>query len=153
MLVPDETNGELAVCQNSLCCHLSFERDDQNEDDALFALGVFRGLHTEEGTYYLEICGLLKCLNQTADSCGQDVRTSDAHFSYFNLTGNFTTKYVFPMVVTDEMDPSAGEWTYDGVSTVSHGTDKGLVSAIQFGRRYDLDTTVSGSWSNVKQIL
>ena len=156
VLIPDDVSGgEVAVCQNSLCCHLSYERDDTNNDDALFALGVFRGLHTEEGTYYLEICGLLKCLDNTQDSCGQDVRTSDSHFSYFNLTGNFTTQFVFPMVVTDEINPSADEWTYDGTSTVSTGTSKGLVSAIQFGRRYDLDgmnTTNSDSSANIAKL-
>ena len=151
VLIPDEAaDGEVAVCQNSLCCHLSYEHDVQDNDDALFALGVFRGLHTEEGTYYLEICGLLKCLGDTEDTCGQDVRTSDSHFSYFNLTGNFTTDYVFPMVVTDEIDPSADEWSYDGASTISPGTKKGLVSAIQFGRRYDLDdATDSDSSANI----
>ena len=150
VLIPEEVNGEVAVCQNSLCYRLSYERNDHDADDALFA-GAFRGLHTEEGTYYLEICGLLKCLDETPDSCGQDVRTSSTHFRYFNLTGNFTTKFVFPMVVTDEIDPSADEWTYDGVSTVSTGTSKGLVSAIQFGRRYDLDLSTGGLSSNVIQ--
>ena len=156
VLIPDEVaDGEVAVCQNSLCCQLSYERDVQDNDDALFALGVFRGLHTEEGTYYLEICGLLKCLGDTEDTCGQDVRTSDSHFNYFNLRGNFTTDYVFPMVVTDEIDPSADDWTYDGASTMSNGTKKGLVSAIQFGRRYDLDdmdTTESNASANILKV-
>lgn len=137
-VVGGDVCGEVFVCQNTLCCHLTYEKHEDTHD-TLFALGVFRGLHTKEGSYYLEICGLLKCFGSTRDTCGQDIRSSESHFQYFNLTGNFTTKYVFPMVVTDEIDPSSGEWTYDGASTISRGTSKGLVSAIQFGRKYDLD--------------
>ena len=137
--LPRRDHGQVTVCQNSLCCQLKFEREEQNTE--LYALGVFRGLHVKEGQYYLEICGLLKCSGNTSDTCGLGVRTSESHFNFFNLTGNFTTQYVFPMVVTDEIDPAAGEWQYDGASTVSHGTSRGLVSAIQFGRRYDLDPT------------
>ncbi len=130
-------SSEAFVCQNTLCCHLSYTKNDED----LFALGVFKGLHTEEGTYYLEMCGLLKCKGQAHETCGQDVRTSNSFFSFFNLTGNFSTQYVFPMVVSDEMNPSAGDWSYDGRSTISYGTKTGLISAIQFGRRYDLDNT------------
>ena len=130
-------SGMVSVCRNWLCCQLTYRREPGSED--VFALGAFRGLHTFEGRYYLEICTFLKCLNTSETPCSEDATASDAHFSFLNLTGNFTTSYVYPMVVTSGVDPSSGDWEYTGRSVVSHGTRKPLVSSTMYGRRFDLE--------------
>ncbi len=135
-------SGEIFVCHGELCCHLQYTRrpDTNNE---LFAFGAFRGLHTKEGVYFIEVCALLKCGSSDEASCGEPtVNSSLTYFDNFTLTGNFSTKYVYPMVVTSGehgVGPSPGQWTYDGHSIFSNGTNEPLVSTIYFSRRYDLD--------------
>jgi pantetheine hydrolase len=130
-------SGSVSVCHNSLCCLLNYSKPTTSED--AFALGAFKGLHTHEGQYYLEMCVLLKCRATENLPCAGDSTTSNTTFTFFNLTGNFTTKYVYPMVVSDGIDPSSGDWIYTGREIVSYGTRKPLVSSTMYGRRFDLD--------------
>lgn len=44
----------LTVCQKSLCCHLSYRMIEQQEDE-LYVLGAFDGLHGVDGEYYLQV--------------------------------------------------------------------------------------------------
>lgn len=46
--------GNYTVCQKDLCCHLSYEMSEKRSDE-VYALGVFDGLHTVEGSYYLQV--------------------------------------------------------------------------------------------------
>lgn len=134
----NDTVGSASVCHNTLCCRLNYSRE-LTED--VFALGAFKGLHSFEGQYYLEMCVLLKCRNDGQYQCLGDSKTSATRFSYFRLTGNFTTKYVYPMVVSDGIDPSSGDWEFVSEHIVSNGMRKPLVSSTMYGRRFDLDNT------------
>jgi len=129
-------SGTVSTCHNTLCCMLNYTRD-MSED--VFALGSFRGLHTHEGQYYLEMCVLVKCRVSERSQCEGDSTTSQTRFTFFSMTGNFSTKYVYPMVVSDGIDPSSGDWEYTGENIVSHGTKKALISSTMYGRRFDLD--------------
>jgi pantetheine hydrolase len=128
--------GSTSVCHNSLCCRLNYSRE-MTED--VFALGAFKGLHTFEGQYYLEMCVLVKCRIDGQSQCLGDSKTSATRFTYFSLTGNFTTKYIYPMVVSDGIDPSSGDWEYIDEHVVSNGMKKPLLSSTMYGRRFDLD--------------
>lgn len=46
--------GDLTVCQNDLCCHLSYRMAGKQEDE-VYVLGAFDGLHVVEGQYYLQV--------------------------------------------------------------------------------------------------
>lgn len=46
--------GNYTVCQNDLCCHLSYKMSEKRSDE-VYALGAFDGLHTVEGNYYLQV--------------------------------------------------------------------------------------------------
>lgn len=46
--------GNYTVCQNDLCCHLSYQMSEKRADE-VYALGAFDGLHTVEGQYYLQV--------------------------------------------------------------------------------------------------
>lgn len=46
--------GNYTVCQNDLCCHLSYQMSEKRADE-VYALGAFDGLHTVEGQYHLQV--------------------------------------------------------------------------------------------------
>lgn len=50
--------GNYTVCQNDLCCHLSYKMSEKRSDE-VYALGAFNGLHTVEGTYHLQVMSIL----------------------------------------------------------------------------------------------
>ncbi|NWX92367.1 VNN3 protein, partial [Nothoprocta pentlandii] len=93
-----QSEGNLTVCQNDLCCHLSYKMAGKQEDE-VYVLGAFDGLHVVEGQYYLQICTLLKCKSTDQKSCGQPVETAQTKFDLFSLSGTFGTKYIFPEVL------------------------------------------------------
>ncbi|NXH78386.1 VNN1 Pantetheinase, partial [Hydrobates tethys] len=49
--------GNLTVCQKDLCCHLSYKMAGKQEDE-VYVLGAFDGLHVVEGQYYLQVMSL-----------------------------------------------------------------------------------------------
>lgn len=137
----------LDVCYNGseTCCSLSYKMSEKRSDE-IYALGVFDGLHTLEGQYYLRICTLIKCLGLSRDSCGQRVYDARTIFDHFKLQGHLNTPYVYPQVVADNVTLLPDEW--ENNMPVTHVQSKqrltkGLLTAALFGRVYDLEVTSS----------
>ena len=131
--------GVASVCHGDLCCRVAYKYKKKDSKE-FYVLGAFNGLHTLEGTYYIQMCLLLKCGNMSRSSCGETVTEANTKFSLLSMAGNFSTPYVFPSLVTGGISPSSGEFTYNGKYMVSHGTKKGLVAAVFLARKYNLDT-------------
>ena len=134
--------GVAAVCNKRVCCRLDYDISDIKPGE-MYALGAFDGLHTLEGTYYIQVCALLKCAGSSRQGCGGPAKMADTHFRSMNLTGNFSSAYVFPSLATSGVDPALGQWRYDGSSLVSMGTKKGLLWATLLARVYDRDNVNS----------
>lgn len=137
--------GTLDICYNDsdICCSLTYKMAEKRADE-MYALGVFDGLHTREGQYYLRICTLIKCLGLSRDTCGQRTYNASTIFESFTLRGQLSTPYVYPQVVADGVSLLPGEW--DHSMPVTHMQSKqqltkGLLTAALFGRVYDLDDT------------
>ncbi|KXJ21635.1 Pantetheinase [Exaiptasia diaphana] len=137
------SEDSLSVCYNEseICCSLDYKMSAKR-DDELFALGVFDGLHTLEGKYYLRICTLIKCQTLDRTSCGQQAFNSSTIFDSFTLKSQLNVKYAFPQVVGDGVTLLPGEWYHDMPVTklisrkrLSHG----LLTAAIFGRVYEYD--------------
>ena len=143
--------GVAAVCHNHVCCHLDYEIGGRNPGE-LYAIGAFDGLHTLEGTYYIQVCAVLKCAGSSRQSCGASASVADTPFRWLNLTGNFSTSYVFPSLTTCGVDPALGQWRYDGRSIVSKGTKKGLLWATLFARVYERDIVDSPVYSQTSGV-
>lgn len=136
--------GTLDVCYNGsdICCSLTYKMAEHRADE-MYALGVFDGLHTRGGQYYLRICTLIKCLGLSRDSCGQRMYNASTIFESFTLQGELDTPYVYPQVVADGVSLLPGEWDHN-ISPVTHlqskqQLSKGLLTAALFGRVYELD--------------
>ncbi|XP_028404486.1 pantetheinase-like [Dendronephthya gigantea] len=133
----------LKVCYNgsTTCCLLTYKMVEKQTNE-MYALGVFDGLHTKEGQYYLRICALIKCLNLDRNSCGQRVYDANTIFNSFLLKSQLNTPYVFPQVVADGVSLLPGEWNSSMPPTSLQTTQKlskGLLTAALFGRVYNLD--------------
>ena len=62
--------GNYTVCQKDLCCHLSYRMSEKRSDE-VYVLGAFDGLHTVEGSYYLQVMIVLvagELLDKTQDT-------------------------------------------------------------------------------------
>lgn len=143
-LVPlQDTEGNLTVCDGSLCCHLQFRRSTAPSTE-LYALGAFQGLHVIHGTYYLEVCALVKCTGSDFASCGGETEHAQTRID-FRLEGNFGARHVFPGIlgngmVLDIPDESGREG--DGSVYMSRsGMTAGLVTATLYSRVYDSDNS------------
>ena len=132
------TNGYANVCHGNLCCRAKY-RYKTKATDEYYALGAFDGLHTHEGTYYLQMCLLLKCGSMSRSSCGAYVTEATTTFNYLSMFGNFSTPYVFPSLVTSGVTPSPRGFMYNGWHMKSVAPTKGLLSAVLLARNYDLD--------------
>ncbi|XP_051991885.1 LOW QUALITY PROTEIN: biotinidase [Xyrauchen texanus] len=139
-LVPLVGNeGNLSVCSGSLCCHLLFRRSVAPE---FYALGVFNGLHVVHGTYYLEVCTLVKCTGLEHSSCGGETEHARTLVD-FRLEGTFTTRHVFPGILgsgmTLEIPDHSGWESGDRFYMSRTGMSSGLVTAMMYGRHYERD--------------
>ncbi|XP_073677362.1 biotinidase-like [Garra rufa] len=133
------TEGNISVCSGSVCCHLLFRRSETNE---FYALGVFDGLHVVEGTYYLEICALVRCTGEEQSSCGGETEHAQTLVD-FRLTGTFTTPYIYPGILGNGMTvdiPDHSGWEGGNRFYMSRtGMSAGLVTAMLYGRNYEKD--------------
>ncbi|KAL2080651.1 hypothetical protein ACEWY4_024444 [Coilia grayii] len=135
--------GNLTVCDDSLCCHLWFRRSTAPGTE-LYALGAFQGLHVVHGTYYLEVCALVKCTGSNFASCGGETEQAQTRID-FRLEGNFSTHYVFPGILGSGMAldiPDESGRDSDGLLYMSRsGMTTGLVTATLYSRVYSKDHT------------
>ncbi|XP_062385938.1 biotinidase [Sardina pilchardus] len=143
-LVPlQDTKGNLTVCDGSLCCHLLFKRATAPSTE-LYALGAFQGLHVVHGTYYLEVCALVKCTGPDFASCGGETEHAQTQID-FRLEGNFSSRHVFPGIlgngmvldIPDESGKKSDGWVYMRRS----GMTAGLVTATLYSRVYEKDNS------------
>ncbi|XP_067418074.1 biotinidase isoform X2 [Emydura macquarii macquarii] len=133
------TKGELQVCANILCCYLNYQKSTSS--DELYALGVFDGLHTVHGTYYVQACSLVKCGGFSYSTCGQEVMDATALID-FQLGGNFSTSYIFPLLLMSGINLDFADhlgWTSNYYFMSKNGSSSGLVTAALYGRWYEKD--------------
>uniref|UniRef100_A0A8B9QHI0 CN hydrolase domain-containing protein n=1 Tax=Apteryx owenii TaxID=8824 RepID=A0A8B9QHI0_APTOW len=130
-----EPEGNLAICQKDLCCHLNYKMAEKQKDD-IYVLGAFDGLHIVEGEYYLQICTLLKCKSTDLKSCGQPVETAQTKSDMFSLSGMFGTNYIFPEVLYSGVHLAPGEFEMltDGRLISQTRTSRPVLSVTLFGR-------------------
>ena len=139
-------SGFVPVCDEQLCCLLTYDRLNRWED--VYALEAVKELY-KSNEYHLQICTFSKCSNTTTTTCSGNAWTSNSHFSFLNLTRNFSTLSVYPMVMTNDIDPWDGIGSILVSSKVSNGTCKPFVSATMYARRFDLDHSNSYINSNI----
>lgn len=146
-----ENSGNLTVCQKDLCCHLSY-RMLRKEENEVYVLGAFTGLHGRRRREYWQVCTMLKCKTTNLTTCGQPVETALTRFDMFSLSGTFGTEYVFPEVLLTKIQLSPGKFVVlkDGRLVNKNGLSEPILTVSLFGRWYTKDSqSISGSTSNL----
>ncbi|XP_030054328.1 pantetheinase [Microcaecilia unicolor] len=136
-----DAEGNLSVCQEDLCCLLSYRMVEKRQDE-IFVLGVFNGLHVIEGKYYLQVCTLVKCKSTNLTTCGEPTENSLTTFEEFSLSGTFSTNYVFPEVLLSgiHLAPADFQVLSDGrLISKSSISIKPVLAITLFGRWYEKD--------------
>ncbi|XP_045355603.1 pantetheinase isoform X1 [Leopardus geoffroyi] len=138
--------GNYTVCQKELCCHLSYKMSEKKPDE-VYALGAFDGLHIVEGSYYLQICTLLKCKTPNLRTCGDAVESASTRFEMFSLSGTFGTQYVFPEVLLSDSQLAPGEFqvSSDGRLFSVKPPSGPVLTVTLFGRLYEKDWILKAS--------
>uniref|UniRef100_A0ABI7XAC6 Pantetheinase n=1 Tax=Felis catus TaxID=9685 RepID=A0ABI7XAC6_FELCA len=138
--------GNYTVCQKELCCHLSYKMSEKKPDE-VYALGAFDGLHIAEGSYYLQICTLLKCKTPNLRTCGDAVESASTRFEMFSLSGTFGTQYVFPEVLLSDSQLAPGEFqvSSDGRLFSVKPPSGPVLTVTLFGRLYEKDWILKAS--------
>ncbi|KAM7135099.1 pantetheine hydrolase VNN2 [Molossus nigricans] len=147
-----ENAGNLTVCQEDLCCHLSY-RMLRKEENEVYVLGAFTGLHGRRKREFWQVCTMLKCKTTSLATCGKPVETALTRFNMFSLSGTFGTEYVFPEVLLTKVRLSPGKFEVlkDGRLVNKNGSSEPLLSVSLFGRWYTKDSRfISGGISNLE---
>uniref|UniRef100_A0A8D1FP15 CN hydrolase domain-containing protein n=1 Tax=Sus scrofa TaxID=9823 RepID=A0A8D1FP15_PIG len=142
-----ESAGNLTVCHKELCCHLSY-RMLAKEENEVYVLGAFTGLHGRRRREYWQVCTMLKCKSTNLTTCGQPVETALTRFELFSLSGTFGTEYVFPEVLLTKINLAPGKFEVlkDGRLVNKNGTSEPILGVSLFGRWYirDVPLSISG---------
>jgi pantetheine hydrolase len=135
-----EGDESVNVCHGRLCCSVSYKSGMPEGD--LYAFAAFDGMHTAGRRYYLQACAFIRCANSSVESCGQPTTSSSGNMSKMGFSGNFSTPYVFPEVLTDQ-DGTPGLvtsiWYYMGSIIIDAGLNGGTLSISILGRDYSKD--------------
>ncbi|XP_063308389.1 biotinidase [Pelobates fuscus] len=134
-----ENKGMLDVCAGTLCCSLKYKKTILS--DELYALGVYDGLHTVHGTYSLQICALVKCGGLEPSTCGHEVTNADSVIN-LQLWGNFSTKHIFPLLLTSGVTvqlPDFSGWKGNTFYMNANNMSSSLLTAALYGRYYERD--------------
>ncbi|XP_066255889.1 vanin-like protein 3 [Euwallacea similis] len=126
VLLNTSTNGssEHIVChgeddRNVLCCHfntfITLNSTSTAGNAYTYHLVAFNGVRTYSGVYYggVETCGVVACLNQSINSCGQRFSNYSTIswpviFNFINITGNFShseQRFQLPTTLLSSMRP------------------------------------------------
>ncbi|XP_076472319.1 vascular non-inflammatory molecule 3-like [Babylonia areolata] len=122
------------------------QQQQQHPAKDLFAFGAFDGLHTYEGSYYLQICALVRCANQSRQSCGSPADQSSTLFRSLTMWADMQTEFVYPEVLLTTSHhqlrlAEAEEWSFhEGVIRSKGGFSYPLLASSLFGRWYARDT-------------
>ena len=97
-------HGEHTVnqCHQDLCCTLRYRSACPAGDCSVYRLLTFSGVRTVgNGVYSLgvQVCGIVACLNRNDQPSVQPL-----HFEFLQMSGNFSTRYVYPTAVNTALD-------------------------------------------------
>ncbi|XP_034016593.1 biotinidase-like [Thalassophryne amazonica] len=132
------TQGELELCNGTFCCHLEYRI--QGNSTEFYVFGAVAGLDKEGFT--VQACALARCKRSDIVSCVEGTSEAETKIGFL-LKGTFTTKYVYPSLLTSGyvLEPLEHlERESDNTVTMKQSTTAGgLVTACLYGRTYDLD--------------
>lgn len=142
-------SGLSRVCLGDFCCTLSYEAPALHDKFVLLAKhGVDRiADYMDLG---IEQCILAVCESTNNTVCTSFPTKSSTKFSRLQLTGEFTTPAIFPVLASNELALTAKDkWRFETTPTnvghltlnqeQGHGEEEAILQAALYGRVYKLD--------------
>lgn len=146
------SSGTAKVCQNKLCCNVTYQEIDSKPVTVIrkswdfYALAAFDGLHKDIENYYIQVCSIIRCRSVLGSvSCDKFSESETASNLTLTMFGNFSTPYIYPQVLlersgTVQLTPYPNQWTYDkGYLTISEPFLHPLHTAAMVGRVFQKD--------------
>ncbi|XP_077516473.1 pantetheinase-like [Amblyomma americanum] len=143
-------SGDSRVCHGDFCCSLSYETSGLNDKFVLLAKHGLQRL-ANYMDFGLQVCILAVCNSTDHEVCKSFPTKSSTKFSKLQLTGEFTTSAVFPILASNELalTPKSMwrfESTANNVSTLTldqeKGKDEPILQAMVYARLYENDRFV-----------
>ncbi|XP_076338199.1 pantetheinase-like isoform X2 [Tachypleus tridentatus] len=139
-----KSSDRIVACNNGLCCTVEYDTNALKDN---FYLAVFNGIRSVKDHYFWceEVCLLTVCRSQENKQSSSFPTTTKTVFTKIKLSGNFSTSYVYPNVLTSGLylQPLT-KWTFSmsqqlkELVTMATLTDP-VLSANLYGRCYDRD--------------
>ncbi|KAH7962626.1 hypothetical protein HPB52_017253 [Rhipicephalus sanguineus] len=138
--------GYSRVCHGDFCCSLSYETQELNDNFVLLARNGLRNI----GTYMqlgIQQCILAVCESRNNTVCKNFSTRSTTKFTELQLTAQFATNAVFPVVASDELALTPKDkWQFETTSTNAstltlkeNGKDEDILHIVLYARLYDAD--------------
>lgn len=138
--------GYSRVCHGDFCCSLSYETQELNDNFVLLARNGLRNI----GTYMqlgIQQCILAVCESGNNTVCKNFSTRSTTKFTELQLTAQFATNAVFPVVASDELALTPKDkWQFETTSTNAstltlkeNGKDEDILHIVLYARLYDAD--------------
>uniref|UniRef100_L7M384 Putative biotinidase and vanin n=1 Tax=Rhipicephalus pulchellus TaxID=72859 RepID=L7M384_RHIPC len=138
--------GDSQVCHGDFCCSLSFETQGMNDKFVLLARNGLRNV----GTYMqlrVQQCILAVCEPGEYALCTNFTTRSTTKFTQLQLTAQFATNAVFPVVASDELALTPKDkWQFETTSTNAstltlkeNGKDEDILHIVLYARLYGAD--------------
>ncbi|CAL4109699.1 unnamed protein product, partial [Meganyctiphanes norvegica] len=144
------------ACHNELiCCTVTYAWPNDDTEEGNYLLLAFSGEITKKNKYtmYTETCSVVYCLSPDIGDCTlvEDMVPSHNSFKVLSLDGSFNTEYVYPSVMTQDMQLyNRSLWTFvevdynkekypHSIRFESNEAVSNLLSLTMFGRWFEKD--------------
>lgn len=135
----EKKTGRIYACNNGLCCKLYYKVANSSVGENYFLM-VNNG-YTKLKNYSLrsESCVVARCDSFKGKPCSVFPTKAFTMFNELNITANFSTKYVYPSILTTNIKLLPyGSWDSSNVSlSLLKPMNEALLSASLFGRFYN----------------
>ncbi|KAL1439021.1 hypothetical protein MTO96_047490 [Rhipicephalus appendiculatus] len=138
--------GDSRVCHGDFCCSLSYETQELKDRFVLLARNGLRNIpkYMQLG---IQQCILAVCVPENTTVCKNFTTRSTTKFTKLQLTAQFATNAVFPVVASDELALTPKDkWQFETTSTNAstltlkeNGKDEDILHVVLYARLYDRD--------------
>ncbi|KFM62706.1 Biotinidase, partial [Stegodyphus mimosarum] len=144
-----EDSDHVKACLNGICCSLNYSSNGMTEN---FYLIVYNGTidYASRYSFCEQTCMLTRCEAHGRNPCATFPLKSQTLFYNVQITADFSTKHIYPSVVSSGMRLTPlNEWSYgvhqrfsdayEGYIDFKSSSGQALTSAVLRGRCYDRD--------------
>lgn len=136
----EKSSERITACNNGLCCHLYYKLRNFHGEDYYFVVrnATFK---LEAYPISVEICMVTRCDPFEGKRCSVFPTKAITVFGELSMKANFTTKYVYPNILTSGVQLlNVDKWVFNNFSlSLKEAMNEPMLTAVLFGRCYNRD--------------